>query len=1100
MSLEFLPSNQNQAFSDYTFITKYARYNRKKKRRETWDEAVERVCDMHLQRYGSRGIEDDISWAFEMVRNKKVLPSMRSLQFGGEAILANDARMYNCAFTHANRSRFFSEALWMLLSGVGVGFSVQKHHVEQLPDLIEHQPPEEKEIFTYTVADTIEGWADALDVLMSTYFARTPNSGREVFFDFSKIRRKGTWLKTSGGRAPGAAPLRLALKRIKKILREAVEQGYRKLIPVQVYDIAMMSADAVLSGGVRRSATIAIFSEDDEEMMRAKTFFTRGQVLSHKRNDGTWLVDYGEGAVSAWYLKKDNSKVDEPERGDEVNITWSNIMPWRARSNNSVALLRSNCTKKRFEEIVKNAKIYGEPGFVFLDSLEYGFNPCFSGDMRLLTKDGYKTIEELWEQGGSQEYDKYKSADEYGLINIVNSHGVVKATNIYRTSKNSPIYEVELANGQSVKATANHKFLRLNINGEKERVRLDELKIGDKLPLIPETSFGDYHNPEYGLLAGWVAGDGSLSKNSNGLQRAHIVVYEKDLDDCLPVLRDAIHALYAKENKSSNQNPLYEGCEQTPKEFNFKKKTMESLVLGRMMLEDGCKCGIPSEKIKSTKHKVPNRIWKADKETICAYLKGIFSADGTVNISNFKKSCSVKLWQANKEFLKEIQLLLLQLNITSSINHRRKARKVLMNDGKGGEKLYNSKDQYEIYIGSRENFVKFVEKIGFLQNYKNEKLKIWLSNNKGTTTSNTKYYSKIKSIKIVDNKPTYCLTEPENNEVCVQGIVMMQCVEIGLNPIDPATKESGWQVCNLTEINGGAIKTKEDFKQAVKAATIIGTLQAGYSYFHYLTDVSRRIIRRERLLGVSVTGWMENPEFLLDPELQQEMAKYAVEVNKEYAECVGIEPAARVTCTKPAGSTSIILGTSSGIHPHHARRFFRRIQQNSVQMPLQYFKLWNPQAVEGSVWGKNDEVITFCLEVPDSAVIKGDLTAIEFLDKVRNTYKNWVLPGTAKPESSPKLTHNVSNTVHVADDEWDEVIDYIYKYRDCFSGIALIPKAADKVYEQAPNECVITEEDIKRWNNLVQSFHSVDWTTFQELDDFTSARETIACAGGSCEI
>lgn len=698
MSLELLPSNQNQAISDYTFITKYARYDHKKKRRETWNEAVDRVRDMHLQRYGSRGIEEDIKWAFEMVREKRVLPSMRSMQFGGEAILVNDARMYNCAYSHADRSRFFSEAMWMLLSGVGVGFSVQKHHVAKLPQLISHKPSEEKEVFIYSVADTIEGWADALDVLMSTFFSGTPNSGREVFFDLSKIRRKGSWLKTSGGRAPGAAPLKLALKRIKKVLREAVEAEQSRLLPIQVYDIAMIAADAVLSGGVRRSATLAIFSEDDQDMMTAKTFSATARLLSDKRKDGSWLVDFGQGATAAWFLRKADGT--DPLKGEEINITWSNVMPWRARSNNSVALLRKTCTKEKFEEIVRNSRLYGEPGFIFLDNLEYGYNPC---------------------------------------------------------------------------------------------------------------------------------------------------------------------------------------------------------------------------------------------------------------------------------------------------------------------------------------------------------------------------------------------------------------VEIGLYPVDPLTNETGWQVCNLTEINGGAIKTKEDFKLAVKAATLIGTLQAGFSYFHYLTDVSRRIIRRERLLGVSVTGWMENPKLLLDNELQAEMAQYAVEVNQEYADKIGIEHAARVTCTKPAGSTSLILGTSSGIHPHHARKFFRRIQQNSVQQPLQFFKLWNPQAVERSVWGINDEVITFCVEVPDTAIVKGDISAIEFLRMVKDTYMNWVVPGTAKPDSSPGLTHNVSNTVHVAENEWNDVINFVFENRQCFSGIALLPKTGDKIYQQAPNERIASEADVERWNQLVQAFSNIDWTTFQESDDFTSLRETVACANGSCE-
>ena len=1094
---KMLPSNQLNAISEYTFITKYSRYLQKKKRRETWDEAVDRVRDMHLHRYGTRGIEEEVRWAFEQVREKKILPSMRSMQFGGEAILQNDARMYNCAYTHADRPRFFSESLWMLLSGVGVGFSCQKSHVAKLPTLIEYKSPDEKEIFIYTVGDTIEGWADSLDVLMSTYWKGTPNSGREVFFDFSKIRRKGSWLKTSGGRAPGAAPLRTALKRIKRIIREATQAGQERLKPIQVYDIIMMAADGVLSGGIRRSATIAIFSHDDEEMMQAKTFSaSNAKVLTHKRKEGHWLVDYGEGAVMAWNLKKKNSRTEEPEKGEEVSVAWNNTMPWRARSNNSVALLRSQCSLQQFQDIVNNTRKFGEPGFVFLDDLNYGYNPCLTGDNRLLTKNGYKTIRELWEMGDKQEYDRCKGTDEYGLIDIVNSKGIVKATNIYRTSKSAIVHKIKLSNGQTIKATANHKFIRLNQAGKKERVRLDELKVGDKLPLIDKSSFGSYHNPNYGLLAGWVTGDGSLSKNSNGFQRAHVVVYKDDIEDCLPVLRENLLNLYAEENCSSDQNPRYNGCEQTPKGFNFKKKTMESIVLGRMMAEDGCNYGIPSENIKSTKHRVPNRIWGADRETICAYLKGLFSADGSVQFVQKNRSFSVRLWQANNEYLEEVQLLLSQLNINSRIHHRRKARKVLMNDGKGSKKFYDSKDQYELII-TRGSIRTFSEHVGFLQAYKNKKMSDTLNI---INLSKDLCAYEIKSIGPPGSEPTYCLTEPMDNEIVVNGFAIGNCVEIGLNPVDPLTNETGWQVCNLTEINGGAIESKEDFRAAVKAATIIGTLQAGYSYFHYLTDVSRRIIRRERLLGVSVTGWMENPTFLLDPELQREMAQYAIEVNRQYAEAINIEPAARVTCTKPAGSTSLIFGTSSGIHPHHARRYFRRMQQNSVQMPFQFFKLNNPQAVEKSVWGKNDEVITFCIEVSDKALVKDDITALELLKIVRDTYNNWVVPGTADPSSSPGLTHNVSNTIQVDEHEWDDVIQYIYDHRDIFSGIALLPKMGDKFYEQAPNERVISDEDVEKWNRLVNNFQKIDWITFEELADNTALRETVACAGGACEF
>jgi len=1099
---KLLPSNQVKALSDYAFVTKYARYDHKKKRRETWDEAVDRVRDMHLHRYAAKGIEDEINWAFEMVRQKKVLPSMRSMQFGGEAILANDARMYNCAYTLADRQRFFSETLWMLLSGVGVGFSVQKQHVAKLPNLIDYQSPDEKEVITYMVADTIEGWADALDILMQTYYKGNPISGKEVFFDFSKIRRKGSWLKTSGGRAPGAKPLRVALKMIKKVLREAVEENQKKLTSIQVYDITMMAADAVLSGGIRRSATIAIFSHDDEEMMKAKTFSQKGRVLSDQRKDGSWETEFGRAINLTDTEGRQASNPDYviPRAGDEVMVYWSNIMPWRARSNNSVALLRSECSRDQFDSIIENTRHFGEPGFVFLDNFDYGYNPCFSGDMRLLTKNGYRTLRELWEEGGFQEYNPNKTIDDFGTIEIVNSNGVVQATNVYRTSQDEGIYELQLQNGAKIRATAEHTFFvlekrRCTIDGKRkivwERIKkkLKELRPGDILPQNDSCAFGKISDSSLALLAGWVIGDGTIN-NVGNQQRDNVIAYDSDLS-VTPVLRDALQNVYQNHNQSTNQNPRYRGIIQNHDSFGFDKQTMSSMVLGRRLREEGILVG--------QKHQIPEFIWKADRGTLSAFLRGLFSADGSVQLSESKKSISIRLWQANQKFLEEIQLLLSQFGITSSVHHRREARKVLMNDGKGGKKWYDSKSQYELIIGKRENLLKFQE-IGFLQPEKSDRLSNWLDNHCGSGNSHNTYRVKIRSIKFVGREEVFCLTEPVDHEVCVQGALTSQCVEIALNPVCPATGETGWGVCNLTEINGGAIQNKEEWKEAVRAATIIGTLQAGYSWLHYLTDAARRTIRRERLLGVSITGWMENPDLLFQPDLQREMAEYAVEVNQEMADRIEIEHAARVTCTKPSGSSAIVLGTASGIHAHHAHRFFRRVQANNVESPLAYYKMHNPDSVEKSVWGSEDEVITFCVEVPENSIIKDDLSAIEFLKIVKSTWENWVKPGTARPDSSPGAVHNVSNTVHVDENEWDEVADFIFKYRDCFSGISLLPKIGDKLYHQAPNERIVSGDDIKKWNELVAKHKEVDWSSFSELEDYTSARHTVACANGVCEI
>jgi ribonucleoside-diphosphate reductase alpha chain len=289
------------------------------------------------------------------------------------------------------------------------------------------------------------------------------------------------------------------------------------------------------------------------------------------------------------------------------------------------------------------------------------------------------------------------------------------------------------------------------------------------------------------------------------------------------------------------------------------------------------------------------------------------------------------------------------------------------------------------------------------------------------------------------------------------------CVEIGMWPVCVVTKESGWQFCNLCEINGKRIKTKADFAEASRAAAIIGTLQAGYTDFAYLGPVTKRIVEREALLGVSITGMMDNPEIIFDAKTQREMARLIVHTNEEMAEKIGINPAARTTCVKPAGTTSCILGSASGIHPHHAKRYFRRVQTNALEGPFQLFKTINPLATEKSVWSANktDEVITFCCEIPDGAKTKNDTAALELLKFVKLTQENWVESGRVPSRcTAPWLTHNVSNTIHILPEEWDDVAKFIYDNRQWFAGISLLPSSGDLDYPQAPFCNVSTGREI----------------------------------------
>lgn len=603
---------------DYTFTTKYARWNPALGRRESFAEAAERVMAMHSRRYAGKDIAEEMAFATAAMKDRLVLGSQRALQFGGKPIEDKNARLYNCTVSYCDRPRFFQEALWLLLCGCGVGFSVQRHHTAKLPTFA--RPGAERS--TFVIEDSIEGWSDALGVLISSYVTADQPfpeyAGRNVRFDFSKIRPAGAPLSSGIGKAPGPGPLKRSLEQIRLLIdsRLADDGSPCQLPAIDCYDILMHASDAVLAGGVRRSATICIFSPDDEEMAAAKT--------------GDWFVK-------------------NPQRG---------------RSNNSALLLRDSTKYEDFAGLMKSVKEFGEPGFVWADSTEIMYNPC---------------------------------------------------------------------------------------------------------------------------------------------------------------------------------------------------------------------------------------------------------------------------------------------------------------------------------------------------------------------------------------------------------------VEIGMYPVDVESGQSGWAFCNLCEINMKACTTPEIFARACRAAAILGTLQAGYADFPYLGTATERIVRREALLGCSMTGMMDNPGIAFDPALQSRMARLILAENAAFAAKLGINPAARATCVKPAGTTSCILGTASGIHAHHAKRYFRRVQANKNEIPYQYFKLHNLRAVEDSVWNPNgtDAVITFCIEVPEEARTRNELGAVDLLEHVKLTQENWVDAGR-RPErcAAPWLRHNVSNTITVREDEWEEVTRFIYEHRQAFAGVSLLPEGGDLDYPQAPFCAVWTHEEI----------------------------------------
>jgi len=309
---------ESQILSEITTHLKYAKFSPEKNRRETWDELVTRNKEMHLKKFPH--LAEEIESAYKFVYDKKVLPSMRSMQFAGKPIEINNSRIFNCSYLPIDDYRAFSEIMFLLLSGCGVGYSVQTHHVENLPEI--RKPLKSKR---YLVGDSIEGWADAVRMLTKAYFGQTSTA---PIFDFRDIRAKGASLITVGGKAPGPEPLKIALIHMQAILDR--KQDGEKLTTVECHDIICHLADAVLSGGIRRAALIALFNLHDEEMLTCKF--------------GDW---------------------------------WENN-PQRGRANNSAVLLRNKIDKETFMGLWEKieASNSGEPGFLFTNDKDAGTNPC----------------------------------------------------------------------------------------------------------------------------------------------------------------------------------------------------------------------------------------------------------------------------------------------------------------------------------------------------------------------------------------------------------------------------------------------------------------------------------------------------------------------------------------------------------------------------------------------------------------------------------------------------------------------------------------------------------------------------------------------------
>ena len=1043
---------QRKALSELTYKQSYARHNADKARRENWDESIERVMDMHRRWLGAERVarlESDLNEIEAQYKEQRILGSQRSLQFGGDAVLAKHARSYNCTSCYIDNPKRFSQALYLLLCGAGVGYSVQRHHVSQLPLVRTAQELVSMSTRTFVIPDTIEGWCDALDALIEAYM------GKGTYlpsFDLSEIRPAGAPISSCGGKAPGPYPLRVMLQQAEELLRSRAGKPLR---PCDASDLMCITADCVRAGGVRRSALICLFSPDDEEM------------ISYKSADQWWATH-----------------------------------PYRARANISALVLRDDINAERyFKKIFEHTKAYGEPAVIWADSTETAYNPCVAPDTLVLTDRGYRRIDRL-KQATLQLDPRFGKGPR----------GDTTERGGYLTSNERQLYRLQTKEGYWVECTEEHQIMT-----QRGWVPACDLSKGDFVHIgnvRHHGGFGGLFTEAQGAVLGWLLGDGCVVTATQGR-----LYFYKDKEALAPMFAELLGDALQNTTKQEGRTYL---------DFSFS------------FLAD-----IKSGWSTVTKRWLPDIFFEGSSEFLTAFLRSLFTADGSVQ-GDSNKGLSVRLSQNNLQLLDVVQRVLLQLGVFSKLyKERRPAGDYHMPDGKGGERYYTVKAVHDLMI-SRDSLNVFSEDIGFWD-HKGRTLKTRLEERVRRPYAD-RFMARFESFEPTRISPVYDLTQPDTSSFIANGVVVHNCVEIGMVPtlirdrngdvvehytpelLDPAQRyqhikngysfETAFQFCNLTEVNASAWESKADAVDAVRLATILGLIQASYTGTDddYLANsATKSILEREYLCGVSLTGLGTAKSFARDTGFLSRLGAWASDVADRYYEAVGLKRApARVTCVKPSGTASVLLGCSSGIHADHAPRFLRRVQMPKDSPIVQAFTFNNPKAVEDSVWSTlgTDVCISFAVKAPDTAVTKATQNAVDFLHFVRRVQEGWVRSGTLRPNSVKGLTHNVSNTCVVHADEWDAVQTELLSGRESYAGVSCLSATGDYDYPQAPFQRVFSPEEISEddplreqklsawdlWNDLRSSYVPVDYDSVIEEADNTDLMGEEACVGGKCEL
>lgn len=997
--------NKGKKFlSDLKYYTDYSKWVESEQKYENWEDSCKDVMNTHRIKYKDKLdiLSSYIDEAEECYKEKIVTASQRNLQYRGEQIIKKNERMFNCATLYLDKIESFHKAFYLTLCGCGVGISMLRHWVEKLPNLRKRNG----EVKNFIISDSIEGWADAAGVLISSYSCgEVPfpeYQGCIVRFDYTRIRPKGS--KISGGfKAPGHEGLKQSLEKIECLFESSLsnkdEIEFKSII---AYDVLMHLADATLSGGVRRAAVSVIVDLYDLDMINAKT-------------------------------------------GD-----WRTQNKQRERSNNSVGLIRGFFTKEQFNELLAMNQGTSDIGFCFLNNIYEVFNPCFTIDTKILTEDGWRTFGEILEKNPNILQDNrvegvLRDGKEEWMFDFYQAGcSTNKVTKVAKTGENKEVFCLETVGGRVVKATKDHHFATT-----RGMITLDELEVGDEiLVAIPEKHKTDKDSFSFkeGLIAGLVFGNGNIS---DGAANIDIWITEKNKQEAsiLNYIEIIVSDMISDEPKYHNNFK----CSFTKNSFDkYEKFRLSSAPLNRVL----------TNKYMFSKDSV---FWihKTSKDFKAGFISGLFFTDGHVDWNSNINSIRLRVTNNNKENLQNIQLILQELGIFSKIYDLLDEKMTSFPD-----EDYLTKKSFRLCVGAKENCEIFKDVCFNGYSSKERKYFSILEKYPNKRKYKSRFFDKVKTIEFDSVQDVYCLEENNKRTLIADGLTARRCFEIGMTPIlDFENETTGIEFCNLVSIIGSNLRSngkfdREKFKKAARSAAIIGTLQAGYVSYPYLGKISEDIVKKESLVGVSISGWMNSPE-LFDEELLKEGVEIIKQINEELSTIIGINPAARLCTSKPDGNLGALVGSASGIHPEHSKKYFRIMQINKDTETAKWLEENVPEMLEESEWSsmKRDYVVYIPIETNNATIYKDQMKGIKHLEKIAFVQKYWVEAGKIKERCILPTTRNsVSCTVII--DDYESVGKYVFENQDSFAAVSFLSDYGDKDYIQAPFTSVLDAQEL----------------------------------------